>query len=751
MRGSNMIGTRLSQHPGSFLLFCMVYATASASCAGDASGDPTAAGPANSTTAQNVHADTAPPPNGSPTPEGATSMGAATSGLGQAPRATAPSPDTSGAGDPDIPTGNGVPGARDQQASAKERDPDAGTADAMPSAAQDPRTPPDVARSWHEWPLPGKDYNNSRYTRDSPITSANVGQLTEAWRVELRGLVVAYGLCSTVRIIVDGTVYVEDLSSSVRAIDLKSGRVKWAVRGANFNPGPNGVAVGWGKVFAIRGSDSVVAFDAETGDELWATRVVDTATAGIDIQPTVFDGQVLVSTVPISTRGIYVAGDRGILKSLDQETGQERWRFDTIASPDDVWGDSSVNSGGGSWFPPSIDVASGRVFWAVANPAPFPGTRRFPNGSSRPGDNLYSDATLVLDVRDGAYQWHHQTVQHDLFDRDLLHTMLTTVGDVPVVVSTGKEGRVWANRRDNGELLWGPISVGVHMNDELTELSEATRVLPGSFGGVLTPPALADGVAYVATLNAPTRYQPDRTAYFGSEINTMNGNLVAIDVATGEVLWDTMVEGDPTGGATVINDLVLTATFQGEVFAYQRATGEEVWRWTAPGGINSWLSVAGDTLVIPVGSAIPAVVVALHLGGDGTDPGSPAPGSPPDDVPVEVSDPNTFSAIHRDILTPKCAGPVCHGGSSTGGSLVIDGGADASTVRAALVNRPPSGSACGTSGQSLVVPGNPDMSLLYRKLSDNPPCGARMPPTGPLTADEMGRIRTWIEDGANEH
>ena len=181
--------------------------------------------------------------------------------------------------------------------------------------------PPEVAQSLKEWPLPGRDYTTSRYTQDSPITSANVSQLKEAWRVELPGLVIAYGMCSTVPIIANGTVYIEDTYSSVRAIELATGKVKWSVEDTNLNPGPNGVAVGWGKVFALRGSDYVVAYDAATGKEVWAKRVVDTETAGIDIQPTVFGDQVLVSTVPISTRGIYTGGDRGILKALDQKTG----------------------------------------------------------------------------------------------------------------------------------------------------------------------------------------------------------------------------------------------------------------------------------------------------------------------------------------------------------------------------------------------------------------------------------------------
>jgi outer membrane protein assembly factor BamB len=620
------------------------------------------------------------------------------------------------------------------------------------SVATNPGVPPEVSQSLKEWPLPGRDYNNSRYTQDSAITSANISKLQEAWRAELSGLGgFAYGMCSTAPIIAGGIAYVEDTHSSVNAIDLATGHVKWTVGDGSVNPGPNGVALGWGKVFGTRGSDTVVAYDATTGKELWAKKVVDTATAGIDIQPTVFGDQVLVSTVPISTSGIYTGGDRGILKALDQKTGEERWRFDTIKTTSDLWGNSSVNSGGGSWFPPSIDIDTGRVFWAIANPAPFPGTPDFPNGSSRLGDNLYTDSTLSLDVRTGMYQWHHQHIQHDLFDRDLLHTMLTEVAGVPIVVSTGKEGRVWANRRDSGEVLWGPVEVGMHMNDQLTELTAATSVLPGSFGGVLTPPALAQGVAYVAMLNAPTMYSANQTAYFGSDVGTMHGDLVAIDVATGKILWDASVDGDPTGGATVINDLVVTATFQGNVIAYQRETGKEVWRWKAPGGINSWLSVSGETLVIPVGTANPAVVVALRLGGTSSTGSAAAgsasagPGAAGNAAPA--GNPNAFSTIYTQIMAQKCAGPVCHSGTSTGGSLSLQAGT-ASAVRSSILNRPASGSQCMASGLSLVVPGNPDMSLLYRKLNDMPPCGSRMPPTGALSTEEIGRFRAWIANGA---
>jgi hypothetical protein len=201
----------------------------------------------------------------------------------------------------------------------------------------------------------------------------------------------------------------------------------------------------------------------------------------------------------------------------------------------------------------------------------------------------------------------------------------------------------------------------------------------------------------------------------------------------------------------VINDLVITATFQGNVIAYQRETGKEVWRWKAPGGVNSWLSVSGDTLVIPVGTANPAVVVALRLGGSSSTGsaggGGATAGRGTAGNSTPAGNPNAFSAIDTQIMAQRCAGPVCHSGTSTGGSLSLQGGT-ASAVRSSILNRPASGSECKASGLSLVVPGNPDMSLLYRKLVDMPPCGARMPPTGPLTMEEIGRFRSWIANGA---
>ena len=267
----------------------------------------------------------------------------------------------------------------------------------------------------------------------------------------------------------------------------------------------------------------------------------------------------------------------------------------------------------GAWYPPSIDPAARVVYWGIANPAPFPGTAEFPNGSSREGPNLYTDSAVALDLDTGELRWYHQVHPHDLFDRDLVHTMTVPIApDRRLVVATGKGGVVVGLDPETGEPQWS-TPVGRHQNDDLAELTGPTEVYPGTYGGVISPPASADGTVYVAVVNTPTQLVPDAVSYVGSELGTADGEVVALDATTGAIRWTTTVPGDPMGAATVVNDLVLTALLDGTIVALDRATGAMVWQTSAPGGINGWMSIADDLLVVPVGNADPPRLVAYRL------------------------------------------------------------------------------------------------------------------------------------------
>ena len=458
-----------------------------------------------------------------------------------------------------------------------------------------------------DWAMPGHDYDNSRATTDSPIRATNVAQLQVAWKAPVSGTL------STVPIVVGDTVYLQDSSGRVAALDRATGVERWHADGTGFNIGPFGVAVDGGRVFAVSGSNGAVALDAQTGAVLWTKQITTTATEGVDIQPTVFDGMVFYATVPVSIKGIYKGGDRGMLYALDTRTGATKWSFDTVKSPD-LWGNAAVNSGGGAWYTPAIDPTKHLVYWGVANPAPFPGTTEFPNGASRPGSNLYTDSIVALDTRTGKLRWYHQVQPHDLFDRDQVHALVATTTDgTRVAVSAGKGGVIVGLDPVTGKKRWRTL-VGTHQNDELQALGGPTQILPGTYGGIETPPATADGVVYAAAVNAPVTLSPDQIAYFGAKMGQRPGVVTAVDAKRGKVLWSTEVPGDPLGGVTVVNDLVLTTVVQGQLVALDRASGKIVWTTDLGGGTNGWPAVAGDLLLVPVGNGNPPQLVAYKLG-----------------------------------------------------------------------------------------------------------------------------------------
>jgi glucose dehydrogenase len=470
--------------------------------------------------------------------------------------------------------------------------------------------PPEVARAANDWPVPGHDYANTRATTTSSINKHNVKQLEVGWRGEPEGL----GNLTTAPLVLGDTVYFEDGNGTVFAMDRSSGDVRWKSESTGFNIGPFGVAVGNGRVYAVRGSDGVIAFDADTGAKVWERTITPNKTTGIDIQPQVFNGQVLVSTVPISVGGIYIGGDHGVISALDARTGTVNWTFDTVDSPD-LWGNADVNSGGGAWYPIAVDPKRGVAYAGIANPAPFPGTPAFPNGSSRPGKNLYTDSIVALDLKTGKLRWFQQVTAHDIFDRDQVHAMVARLADgTDVVISSGKSGVVVGVNPENGAVLWR-TPVGQHENDNLQALTGPTTIAPGTYGGVLTPPATADGVVYLPVVNSPVSLEPNKTAYFGADVMTGEGEISAVDARTGKVKWSQKLPGNPLGGATVVNDLVFTALIDGTVMALDRATGAIVWKYKAGSGINGWMSVAGNTIFVPVGNARPPMMLALSLPG----------------------------------------------------------------------------------------------------------------------------------------
>jgi len=482
-------------------------------------------------------------------------------------------------------------------------------------AAHAEQIPPEILAHARDWPLPNFDYDNTRATFAAAIDSTSIGGLREAWRLSFERSA-PYGFVTANPIVAGDRVYIQDMVSRVYVLDRESGELAWRSEEFGATVGPNGVALGWGKVFAGLADTGIIAFDAADGSEQWRFEPALVQSEGIDIQPVAFGGMLFVSTVPASLRGVYLAGSRGLLYALDQRDGSVRWSFDTVDSSD-LWGDPERNSGGGAWYPPLIDPERGLSYWGTGNPGPWPSPIDSPNGIDRPGPNLYTDSVVALDLESGGLAWYHQEHPHDLFDWDFQNAPMrvrpsTDSGGKDLVIGSGKTGTVVALDAESGSLIWR-AKVGRHENDDLDALPEGVplTIYPGALGGVLTATAYADGVVYVPIVDMSTTYTgPSQLALEGT---TSTGALAALSVIDGSLLWSVELPDPCYGAATVVNDLVLTSTAEGLVVALARDDGEEVWRYQAPGGINAPLAVAGDLLLVPVGVAEAGLLIALRL------------------------------------------------------------------------------------------------------------------------------------------
>jgi outer membrane protein assembly factor BamB len=460
------------------------------------------------------------------------------------------------------------------------------------------------------WAASNGNLDNTRVAA-SAITAQNVASLKVAWTAPLNGIGGDDYRYAATPVIAGGVVYTQDLASTVTAYRESDGKVLWTRPFPNApSVGPNGVTFASGRLY---GATPTYAFAlaAATGKLLWRSPTLTRNDhEGVDMAPAVAHGLVYVSTVPGNASAFYAGGGVGRLFALDARTGRVRWRFNTV--PTTLWGKPAVNSGGGVWYSPAV---SGNAIYAdIGNPAPFP------DASSRPGPNLYTDSIVKLNATTGKLEWYRQLVPHDLYDWDLeAPPIVTTVGGRKIVVAAGKMGYVYGVDASSGKLLW-KTPVGIH-NGHDSDSQEALAgeapslagiVYPGSYGGVLTPLAVAGGVAYVPVVDLGTAWEPQETQQWGSA----DGELAAVSLKTGKLLWSTKLGAPVFGAATVSNGLVFTTTFDGKLVAVSRSSGNVVWRYALPTSTNAPLSIAGNMLVtaasIPHGDAR-AELIAFRL------------------------------------------------------------------------------------------------------------------------------------------
>lgn len=476
-----------------------------------------------------------------------------------------------------------------------------------------PAVPPEYEQFAGDWPMAQGDLRATRTASGASVDASNVGELGVAWELPIAAAS-GFGAITSNPVVQGNVVYVIDNAGNIKALDRGSGDIIWQADNNVPTLGPNGVAVGYGILVGVLGDTAeVLALNASDGTELWRFQIANHQALGITMAPFVYDGYVIVSSEPGgNTKGTYEGGANGVVYCLDIQTGITRWTWDTVV--DDLWGNFRVNSGGGLWYPPSVDVDTGVLYMGIGNAGPFPGTDEFPNGSSRPGANDYANCLVALDPNAGKVLWYLNVKPGDIYDHDnqqspVLGTVQIGGEDAPVVYSSGKHGYVIAAHRGSGHEIWR-VPVGQHKNDGRTALpadqEDAIEILPGLFGGVESPMAFKDGVLYVAAFNFPSMMYATGVEFdFATGFAGATTNLVALDGATGDVIWDTgLTTGTAGSGPTIANDLLFIGTLDGMVRAFALADGAEVWSSQTSAGINAPCAAAGDLLLVPAGSII---------------------------------------------------------------------------------------------------------------------------------------------------
>jgi alcohol dehydrogenase (cytochrome c) len=480
-------------------------------------------------------------------------------------------------------------------------------------------------KSASDFLLTNGNYAQTRFYPAKQIDRNNVKNLHVAWIFQTD---VKESL-ETSPIVVDGVMYVTTSFSHVYALDAKTGAQLWHYNHkmgpiTTYCCGPNnrGVQVLGDLVYLATLDAKLVALKAKTGEVAWQTQIADPEAGYSEtMAPTVIKDKVLIGT----NGGEY--GIRGFVKAYDAKTGKLLWTFNTV--PDSsvgVWatkdatgrdmhrdiaaekaqlaktGDPFANLGGGVWQNPSIDLATNRIYFVVGNPSPDL------DGAVRPGDNLYTDSLVSLDLDTGKYACHFQYIAHDVWDLDAVSpTVLVNVKDkdgktVPGVLHAGKTGHIYVHDRKDCSLIRFSEAMVPQENMWVLPTKDGARMLPGANGGVEWSPIATDpgqSLAYAINLHQPMTYHVENSPYPNGKLwlggafkviptEAQSGNITAVNYDTGKIKWQVKTPEPMIGGIlATAGGLVFTGEGNGKFSAYNSSNGKELWSFHAGAGVNA--------------------------------------------------------------------------------------------------------------------------------------------------------------------
>jgi len=533
------------------------------------------------------------------------------------------------------------------------------------------------------WLSYNKNINGQRYAPLEQINRDNANQLGEVCTLNVEKL----GAFHTSILHVDGMLYFTT-STDTLAVDSTNCKLRWRHHYVEQEPDittlrvNRGVAYANGRVFRGTVDSRLLAIDAKTGETIWQHQVGDPSIGEFfSASPQVYQGLVIMG----AAGGDW--GIRGRVMAFDAETGREVWRFYTIPRGDepgaDSWvvADSARFGGGGTWTTYTIDISAGEVFVPVGNPAPdlLPG--------QRPGENLYTDSLVVLDAATGRIKWYHQLIGNDSQDLDLgAAPVLYHNDDGDRMVAFGsKDGYVYGVNRETKQRVF-KTQVTTIKNAGVVPTTEGIEVCPGPLGGVeWNGPAfdkpnralLVGSVDWCATLAAQPEdyvYKPGQFSFGGSFTfaDEAGGWVHSINADTGSIRWKLETKGPHVAGITpTAGGVAFTGDLGSNFYAIDTENGKKLYEAKTSGGLAGGVItymrgakqyvafVSGNVSRLTFGNTGSPTLNIYALGGT-----QPAPAKPVAAAPAAVSSTNTLTG--KITYAQVCA--MCHGGQGEGGT-----------------------------------------------------------------------------------
>jgi lanthanide-dependent methanol dehydrogenase len=494
--------------------------------------------------------------------------------------------------------------------------------------------------SANEWPMPGGDYSNSRYSELAEITPSNAKNLRAAWTFSTGVLRGHEGQ----PLVVGNTMYLVTPYPNVSyAIDLTTPGypLKWKFRPDNAQAAVGiaccdvvnrGASYADGKIFYNLLDGHTVAVDAKSGKQLWRTRMGDIKRGEtMTMAPIVVRNKVLVG----SSGG--EMGVRGWIAAIDAGSGKELWRAYNLGPDKDIrigprfkpfyahdkganlgvtsWpGDAWKIGGGAVWGWLSYDPQLNLVYYGTSNPGPW-------NVAKRPGDNKWTASILARDADSGELVWAFQVTPHDMWDYDAVNENILV--DLPINGTTRKalvhfdrNGFAYTIDRATGQVLlakpyvpmnWSsgvdlttgrPVVNPAKMTNSAPKIS---NICPSLEGGKNQQPAAfspSTGLFYVPTNNLCMDWETREVAYIAGTpyIGAMapetggpggyRGEFIAWDATTGTKQWGIKEPYPVWGGAlATAGGVVFYGTLDGWFKAVDARNGTVLWQFKVGSGV----------------------------------------------------------------------------------------------------------------------------------------------------------------------